>query len=141
MTIVANTLLMNSYHHGIGRHSFYMTSDQTSETYKWLWAAKLTNLSAAFLVKLSICLSLLRLVPPKGIHEGVIHASITALLPSLILMSINYFFECRPIQKVWKPEIPGTCFGEHFTVLITVFYQSASAILYTLRPPHRVMAS
>ena len=118
-----------------------MTLDQISQTYQWLWAAKSTNISAAFLVKLSICLSLLRLVPPKGIHERVIHASITALVPSAILMSINCFFECRPIKKVWKPEIPGTCFGEHFSVLITVFYQSTSAILYTLKPSHRVMTS
>ena len=134
MTIVANTILMNSYHHGIGRHSYYMTSDQILETSKWLWAAKSTNLFAVFLVKLSICLSFLRLVPPKGIYEAVIHAMITALVPSVILMSTNYFFECRPIQKVWKPEIPGTCFGERFTVFSTGFYQRTSAILCTLSP-------
>ena len=132
---------MNSYHHGIGRHSFFMTSEQISQTSKWLWAAKSTNLFAALFVKISICMSFLRLVPPKGIHEGVIHASITALVPSVILMSISYIFECRPIQKVWKPEIPGTCFGEHFTVLITVFYQSTSTIRYTLRLSHKVIAS
>ena len=136
MTIIANTFLMNSYHHGIGRHSHYMTSDQISQTSKWLWAAKSTNLFAVFLVKISICLSFLRLVPPKGIHEAVIHALITALVPSVILMSINYAFECRPIQKVWMPEIPGTCFGERFTVLSAGFYQRTSTILCTLSPTH-----
>ena len=140
MTIVANTFLMNSYHHGIGRHSYYMTSDQISQTFKWLWAAKSTNLLAVFLVKVSICLSFLRLVPPKGIHQAVIHALITALGPSVILMSLIYFLECRPIQKVWKPEIPGTCFGEPFTVFITGFHQRTSAIFHTLSPSHMIMA-
>ena len=129
MTIVANTFLMNSYHHGIGRHSYYMTSDQISQIFKWLWTADFTNLFAVFLVKISICLSFIRLMPPKGIHEALIHALITVLVLSVTLMSINFFFECRPIQKVWKPELPGTCIGERFPVFITGFYQRTSAIL------------
>ena len=129
MTIVTNTFLMNSYRHGVGRHIHYMTMDQISQTFKWLWAAEPTNLFAVFLVRLSISLFFLRLVPPRKIYKRVIWGTIAALAASDIFISIYYFFECRPIRKVWKPEIPGTCFGRRVALASTWLYQGTSAII------------
>ena len=141
MTIVANTFLMSSYHHGIGRHIYYMTADQTSQTFMWLWAAEPTNLFAVFLVRLSISLFFLRLVPPRKIYKSVIWVTIAALAASDIFISIYYFFECRPIQKVWKPEISGTCFGRRVALASTWLYQGTSPVICRSRPLYIVMAS
>lgn len=65
MSVVANAFLINAYHLGLGRHAFYVPRQNLPETFKWLWAAEPTNLFSVFLVRLSIALFFLRLVPPK----------------------------------------------------------------------------
>ena len=124
---------MSSYHHGIGRHSFYLTTDQISQTFMWLWASELTNPFAAFLVRLSISLFFLRFAPPRQIYRWIICGTIVALAASDIFISIYYFFECRPIQKVWKPEVAGTCFGRQVGLASTWLYQGTSAVLMQVK--------
>ncbi len=114
---------MNSYHHGLGRHIYYLEPDQITQTFMWLWAAEPTNLFAVFLVRLSISLFFLRLIPPKKIYLWIIRGTIVALILSDVFVSINYFFECRPIRKVWEPTTPGTCFGTDVSSAAIWLYQ------------------
>ncbi|KAI4183620.1 MAG: hypothetical protein L6R41_005300 [Letrouitia leprolyta] len=112
ITIVTDAFLINAYHLGLGRHIVYVPPGNISETFKWLWAAEPTNLFAVFLVRLSIALFFLRLVPPKRRYIWTIWIIIGILAVSDIYISINFFFECRPIRKVWLPDTPGTCFSD-----------------------------
>ena len=121
--ITSNTFLMISYHYGLGRHVYYLTSDQISQTFKWLWAAEPTNLFAVFLVRLSISLFFLRLIPPKKAYLWIIRINIVGLVVSDLFISIYYFFACRPIRKVWEPETPGQCFGPGVDSAATWLYQ------------------
>ncbi len=123
ITIVTNAFLMNAYHHGLGRHIYFLNSNQISQTFMWLWAAEPTNLFAVFLVRLSISLFFLRLVPPNKTYFWVIWGTIAGLSISDIFISIDYFFECRPIRKVWSPETPGNCFDQEVTIVATWLYQ------------------
>ena len=102
---------------------YYLNPDQISQTFMWLWAAEPTNLFAVYLVRLSISLFFLRLVPPKKSYIWVIWSTIVTLTISDVYISINYFFQCRPIRKVWEPETPGSCFGHLVTDIATWFYQ------------------
>ena len=77
----------------------------------WLWAGEPTDLIAVYLVRLSICLFFLRLVPPKRIYIWTIWITILLLTVSNIFTSIYFFFECRPIRKVWSPMTEGMCFN------------------------------
>ncbi|KAL8639147.1 MAG: hypothetical protein Q9228_003781 [Teloschistes exilis] len=113
-----DAFLINAYRLGLGRHVFYVPQNNVPETFKWLWAAEPTNLFAVFLVRLSIALFFLRLVPPKKRYIWTIWITIGILAVSDIYILINFFFECRPIRKVWLPATPGTCFGHEM-------YQSA----------------
>ena len=74
-----------------------------------LWASELTNLLAVYLVRLSIGLFFLRLVPHSTVCMRLIWGTIAALTVSDIFVSILFFFECRPIRKVWQPTTPGVC--------------------------------
>lgn len=121
--IATNAFLMSSYHYGLGRHIYYLTSDQISQTFKWLWAAEPTNLFAVFLVRLSISLFFLRLIPPKKAYLWIIRINIVGLVVSDIFISIYYFFACRPIRKIWEPETPGQCFGPGVDSAATWLYQ------------------
>ncbi|CAF9921612.1 hypothetical protein IMSHALPRED_005218 [Imshaugia aleurites] len=128
VTVVTNAFLMNSYRHGIGRHMYYLEPDQISQTFKWLWAAEPTNLFAVFLVRLSISLFFLRLVPRKKIYLRLIWGIITALIISDVFVTIYYFFQCRPLRKVWEPATPGSCFGQGVTAAALWLYQAVSIL-------------
>ena len=123
ITIVTNAFLMNAYHHGIGRHIYYLKPDQGSQTFMWLWTAEPTNLFAVYLVRLSISLFFLRLAPRNKNYLRVIWGTIAALTISDVFVSINYFFQCRPIRKVWNPEVQGTCFSHGVTSSAIWLYQ------------------
>lgn len=114
---------MSAYHYGLGRHIYYLDSSQLSNTFKWLWAAEPTNLFAVYLVRLSISLFFLRLIPPTKAYKRLIWSTVVALTLSDIFISINYFFQCRPLRKVWEPHTPGTCFPEEVTAAATWLYQ------------------
>ena len=116
---------MTAYHYGLGRHFYYLTPSQLSNTFKWLWAAEPTNLFAVYLVRLSISLFFLRLVPPKKVYKLLIWGTIAALTISDTFISVNYFFECRPLRKVWEPETPGTCFPKGVDAAATWLYQGS----------------
>ncbi|KAL8935232.1 MAG: hypothetical protein Q9216_005528 [Gyalolechia sp. 2 TL-2023] len=135
ITVVTNAFLINAYHLGLDRHAFYVPSANIPETFKWLWAAEPTNLFAVFLVRLSIALFFLRLVPPKSRYIWTIWAVIGILTISDIYISINFFFECRPIRKVWLPSTPGSCFSDEINhSALWLFQRMICGSIPTLRP-------
>ena len=107
---------------------YYLKPDQISQTFMWLWAAEPTNLFAVFLVRVSIALFFLRLIPPKKIYLWTIRGTIAALIISDIFVSVIYFFECRPIEKIWKPATPGTCLGREVMASAVWLYQGVLAL-------------
>lgn len=124
VTCVTNAFLIKAYHHGLGRHIQYVDPEEIPRTFMWLWAAEPTNLFAVFLVRLSICLFFLRLVPRKTkVYGWVIWITIVALTASDLYISIDYFFECRPIRKVWLPTTRGNCFPPLVTEVATWLFQ------------------
>lgn len=123
MTILTYAFLINAYKHGLGRHIYYLEQDDIQETFTWLWAAEPTNLFAVYMVRLSISLFFLRLILPKRAYTWLIWGTIIAFKESDIYISIDYFFECRPIQKVWQLDIAGECFDPMVTTVATWLYQ------------------
>ncbi|KAL8711956.1 MAG: hypothetical protein Q9220_003652 [cf. Caloplaca sp. 1 TL-2023] len=105
VTILTDAFLIQAYHLGLGRHVFYVPPKNIPETFKWLWAAEPTNLFAVFLVRLSIALFFLRLVPPKKRYIWTIWATIGILAVSDIYICINFFFDIptlRPLVAHWQ---------------------------------------
>jgi len=134
---VTNAFLINAYHLGLGRHLFYVPLENVPETFKWLWAAEPTNLLAVYLVRLSIALFFLRLVPPKRRFIWTLWATIGMLTVADIYVSIDFFFECRPLRKVWLPQTPGDCFSDVFNESALWLFQGASAFVSCNHRPSR----
>ena len=89
---------------------YYVPPADVSPTFMWLWTAEPTNLFALYFVRLSVSLFFLRLLPAtKKALRILMWTTIAALTVSDIYVSVTYFAQCRPIQKVWEPEIPGEC--------------------------------
>jgi hypothetical protein len=122
--ITDNAFLIASYHYGVGRHLFYLSGSQAEQAFKWLWAAEPKNLFAVYLVRVSISLFFLRIVPRmKKAYKWVIWSTIVTMTIADIYVSINYFIQCRPIQKVWRPELPGSCLTGVVYAVAPWFYQ------------------
>ena len=124
---------MNSYHYGLGRHMYYLKPDQVEQTFMWLWAAEPTNLFAVFLVRISISLFVLRLIPPKRIYRWTIWGTIAGLIISDVFVSIYYFFQCTPIRKVWEPATQGRCLPLEVDIAATWLYQGEISLPQELR--------
>ena len=107
---------------------YYLKPEDISQTFMWLWAGEPTNLFAVSLVRLSICLFFLRLIPRKKIYLWTIRGTIAGLVASDIFVSINYFFECVPIRKVWEPATPGKCFPQGVNVTAVWLFQGEFSV-------------
>lgn len=127
IAVVCNAFLVLSYVYGIGRHIVYVPKADVPKAAMWLWAGEPTDLFAVYLVRLSICLFFLRLVPPKKIYLWTIWVTIALLTASNIFTSIYFFFECRPIRKVWNPMAPGVCFSDEVKKGAIWLYQGTRA--------------
>lgn len=102
----------------------YVPADQIKPCFMFLWIAEPTNLFALYAVRLSITLFFMRLVPNhKLLYRRIIWSIIWSLTFSDVYVSINYFIQCRPIQKVWDTAIEGTCLGSAAYQAAPWFYQ------------------
>lgn len=99
----------------------------------WLWIAEPTNLVAVFLVRISISLFFLRLIPPKKFYLWIIRVTIAALIVSAVFVSAIYFIQCTPIRKVWEPGTPGRCLGREVFASAVWLYQGEIVLLQRLR--------
>lgn len=113
LTIGTNAVLCEAYNLGLGRHIEYVETDKRPTTFMFLWIAEPTNLFALYAVRLSITPFFLRLIPQhKKSHRRLIWGIVWSLTISDIYVSINYFIQCRPIQKVWNPNVEGECLSD-----------------------------
>ena len=110
---MTNAFLIKAYSLGIGRHLYYVPVAQVPDTFKFLWMAEPTNLFALYFVRLSISLTFLRIIPSnKTGFRMVVWSTIAGLTASDIYVSVTYFIQCIPIQKVWEPDSPGWCLND-----------------------------
>ncbi|KAF1949508.1 hypothetical protein CC80DRAFT_555232 [Byssothecium circinans] len=129
ITLITNGFLLRAFQLGLGRHQHYVPKAQIPECFKWLWAAEPTNLFALYAVRVSIALFFLRLIPQhqKG-YRRIIWISIWALTLSDVYVSITYFIQCIPIEKVWLPDTPGKCLPNAAYEAAPWVYQAVSIL-------------
>ena len=114
---------MLSYDLGLGRHIVFVPKKNIPKLFMWLWAGEPTNLVAVYLVRLSICLFFIRLIPPKKIYLWAIWVTIALLTVSAVFIAVYFLFECRPVEKIWNPHAPGKCFPEGYKAAAIWLYQ------------------
>lgn len=98
---------------GEGRHEYYLTPDARIET------LKLNDLTIPFVVmspcfsKISICLFLLRIIGDANARKKrrFLQSMIIILFFINTLDIITVLVQCRPLGKLWDPQIPGACWN------------------------------
>ncbi|TGO43733.1 hypothetical protein BCON_0974g00020 [Botryotinia convoluta] len=101
------------YYGGIGRHSFYLTPKQK------LLASKYSVISQAFCImalcvaKISICISLLRILQGSRAPwtRGTLWGTVVLQFVVNTGVMMCLLLQCRPTQKIWNQALHGSCWN------------------------------
>ncbi len=103
---------------GVGRHIYCLPKEQISITIKWSIISQIVNVIGIGLVKVSVCLCVLRLIDRArkqlNLFLWILIAFVSA---SHFAQVILFLVQCRPMSTIWDPRIPGKCFSPHVTYL------------------------
>lgn len=110
--------LTNLIFNGLGRHIYCLSPSQIPQVFKWSIIAQLFNILGIGLVKVSVCLTVLRIIDRT-------RRSVSLFLWLLIAFAtfshctqvLLFLIQCRPMSALWNPHIHGRCFSSHITYL------------------------
>ena len=95
--------------HGFGRHAIYVRPTLI-EAEKYCLLAEMLGVIATFLIKVSICLFVQRLI--RGTHlkiRVILWGMIVIQFGVALVTDVVYGIACRPFKKLWDREQPGVC--------------------------------
>lgn len=111
---ILDTLQVN---YGFGRHAEYIRPTLI-EAEKYCMLAEMLGVIATFLIKVSVCLFVLRLI--RGTHPKirvVLWGMIVIQLGVALVTDILYGTACRPFKKLWDRDQPGVCLAHSVLVV------------------------
>ncbi|KAI9877447.1 MAG: hypothetical protein M1830_003869 [Pleopsidium flavum] len=113
-TEVANTL-----EYGFGRHVVYVLPTVQGVT-KWTIIAEIQSYSAVFLVKLSVCLFILRVLGPTHRYIARFLKLMMAIMAMLTVAAmLTDALQCFPLAKAWNRTLKGTCISHEVLTRLT----------------------
>lgn len=103
-------------HYGVGRHQFYLElspqlSQQLSQAIEWQYISQVLCIVSTMFTKVSICFFLLRIFGTKRTWKRCIYGIMAFSVATNISSASIVLAQCSPVQKLWDPLIPGTCWG------------------------------
>ena len=106
-------------------HIYYLTPVQVGDVIKWIKGIELCCIIIPVLIKLSICVSILRLVT---VAQRAISVAICTLMGVLSITGIATFLvesmQCLPLRGLWQPSISAKCMHLSTAVWVLVAYGS-----------------
>ncbi|KAK2601355.1 hypothetical protein N8I77_010810 [Diaporthe amygdali] len=121
INMVHNAVIIYGTHTGLGSPDSKIPGGPTGPIFMegaksvFLW--QVFFLSGLVFIKVSICLTLLRIAVIKW-HRTTLWVLIVITVVSTIFVDFYILLQCRPIAATWG-EVPGTCLSSTITVSIT----------------------
>ncbi|KAL8695242.1 MAG: hypothetical protein Q9218_000280 [Villophora microphyllina] len=114
--IVGAAFLTKLVRVGGGSHIFCLPLGQIYPVLKWSVFAQIFNVIGIGLVKISVCLCVLRLVD-RARHRlsQFLWVLIAFVATSHLVQVLMFLLQCRPMNAMWNPKVKGTCFSPHVT--------------------------
>lgn len=97
---------------GLGRHEYYLTSAQRRLFQAVGWADWIQTFITLALMKISICLFLLRIVDTKHVVRGM-YALISCITLFTAVSVFLFLGVCRPLRAYWDVGVNGVCLSDH----------------------------
>ena len=100
-----------AFHNGLGRHEYDFTPSQRELFRKYSHLSQAFCIMSLCFAKISICISLLRVISHTNAKGWRCLIYALALLQSISnsILIIALFVECRPARKVWDTGLSGSC--------------------------------
>ncbi|KAL6717791.1 hypothetical protein ACLMJK_003876 [Lecanora helva] len=96
---------------GLGRHEYYLTPSQRSNLQALGWADWIQTFITLALMKISICLFLLRIVETHVVVRSMY--AIIAFVTLFTAISVFLFLGvCRPLRSYWTVGVNGVCLSD-----------------------------
>ena len=108
---------------GFGRHVYYLTPSQRYNIMMWASVSSTHCIMALCVGKISLCLSLLRIIQGAGWKKlrWIIYFTIFVVFAVNTIVAITNYVQCQPVQKNWNPAIPGRCWKPSVQLSLTYF--------------------
>lgn len=104
------------------RHVYYLTEDRIVEALKINFILRVPVYLSYATVKASIGAFILRIIRKrKPWQEIVIWATIATTVVVNAVACIMLFVQCRPVEVVWDPRIPGKCWDMKIQTRFGIF--------------------
>lgn len=99
---------------GAGQHLSCLPHGQIYPVFKWSLLAQVCNVLGIGLVKISVCLCVLRIVDrARRRLSQFLWILIAVVAVSHLVQAIIFLIQCRPLNALWNPKVKGTCFPLH----------------------------
>lgn len=111
-SVIGAGLVTTEVLNGLGRHEYYLTSAQRRLFQAVGWADWIQTFITLALMKISICLFLLRIVDTKHVVRGM-YALMTCITLFTAVSIFLFVGVCRPLKAYWDVGVNGVCLSNH----------------------------
>ncbi|KAK4962072.1 hypothetical protein LTR10_002569 [Elasticomyces elasticus] len=135
LAIVLSALSIEGTKNGKGRHIWYLNEHQTATIGKLSWIAQIDLFCAICLIKISVCLLVLRIKNTKMLRYSL-YAVMVLLVITTIIPIIALCTECKPVYGFWHRKL-GHCHSPNFriySIYVQASYSAATDLLCSLLP-------
>jgi hypothetical protein len=108
LSIVLSTVSILGVHYGKGHHVWYLTTEQTMEISKLSWINQVVLFCELCLIKISICLLVLRIKNTRGLRY-FLYGVMALLVITNIIPIIALCIECQPTWGFWNRKKAQHC--------------------------------
>ena len=95
--------------HGIGTHRRFLADSEAIEAAKWSTLTITPNVLANMMTRISLCFLMLRIAGVNKYYRGFLVGIIVGTTLIGTATVLNTYVTCRPVPKMWTPDLPGTC--------------------------------
>lgn len=94
---------------------------------KWQTLSQPLSILSVTFTRISICFFLLRILRTDrawrwGLYSTAVFSAVTGIATAVVTVT-----QCQPVQKLWHPLLPGTCWSPETTVAIGDFQGGMSS--------------
>ena len=116
--IIAGGFFTEMITSGMGRHVSCLPPQSVISMLEFSAISEAINVMGIGVVKISICLTLLRVVE-RGRRRisQFLWCLLVFVAVTHFALAMLFFLHCRPLAALWNPQVHGSCFSTHTTVL------------------------
>ena len=103
---------------GLGSHLQCLSATQSFDVLKWSQLTQIVDVVGIGLVKISVCLCVLRVLERAAKNLArCIWVLLAFIVASHVTQLILFLTQCRPMDAIWIPQVHSQCFSLHITYL------------------------